>query len=147
VASCLLAIVMVIGCGDHGPPYAESALQWAVPNPWMSDGRYIGMTHFTAAELNRIHQGSKWGPINFVDADVPSTRPDQISVNAIDDNTWGAAAYSVRAKRCYLIVTVGDRTDHRYGSTFYGRLPAGATCVGLAATPANATSKDPLPEG
>lgn len=53
----------------------------------------------------------------------PQTRPDQISVNAIDDNTWGAAAYSVRAKRCYLIGTAAPYT---------AVCLRGAPCVGLA---------------
>jgi hypothetical protein len=142
-----IAATWLAGCGGHGPPYATSALDWATPNPSSSSGAYGGLSRYTAAELNRVHQGSRWGPITYVDAGVPSTRPDEVSVNPIDDYTWGAAAHSARDGRCYVIVITHDRTDPRYGSTHYGRLPAGATCVGSAATPATATSPSQPAEG
>ena len=135
------------GSGDEGkvPPYAQSALQWALPTVGDSD-QFIGLKRFTAAELNRTHHGSGWGPIAYVDADVPSTRPDEVSVNPIDDFTWGAAAHSVRAHRCYVVVVATDRENPRYVSTFYGELPEGAKCIGLKATPETAKSDSPLPE-
>jgi hypothetical protein len=70
-----------------------------------------------------------------------------ISVNPIDDYTWGAAAYSVRAGRCYLIVSMHDCDNPEYGSTMYGSLAPGESCLGTKAIPANATSNQPrLPE-
>lgn len=139
-----LVIISVSGCGT---PYATTALDWTVPNPWTSSGTFGGLGRFNAAELNRIHQGSGWGPIHYVDANVPSTRPDEVSVNPIDDYTWGAAAHSVRDGRCYVIVSAHDRNDPKYGSTFYGRLPLGAKCAGSAATLQAATSMEHVPEG
>ena len=65
--------------------------------------------------------GSGWGRITYVSANVPSTRPDLVSVNPIDDYTWGAAARSVRDGRCHVIVIVSDRTNPKYGNTRYGR--------------------------
>ena len=103
-----------------------------------------GLTHFTAAELNRTHHGAEWGPITYVGADTPSTRPDMVSVNPIDDYTWGAAAHSVRDGWCYLILMLDDRTNPNYGSTHYGRLSPGARCVGSAVTAQTATSDSPL---
>ena len=85
----LIGIVSAFACGGPGQPYAQSALENAVPNPWTSSGQFMGLTAFTAAELNRSHHGSHWGPITYVDADVASTRPDEVSVNPIDDFTWG----------------------------------------------------------
>jgi hypothetical protein len=93
-----------------GPPYAESALQVSVPAPWVS-GQFTGMDHFTADELTRIHQGAQWGPISYVSSEVPSVRPDMVSVNAIDPYTWGGAAFSLRAHRCYLILSALDATN------------------------------------
>lgn len=145
--AAVLIISGVISCGGYGPPYATTALDWTVPNPWTSSGTYAGLSRYNAIELNRIHQGSGWGPIKYVDATAPSTRPDEVSVNPIDDYTWGAAAHSVRDGRCYLIVSSHDRDNPRYGHTFYGRLAAGAKCAGSAATLATATSMQPLPEG
>ena len=147
------SLVLIVGAcsgaqaGSQRKPYAETALQWSVPNAWTPSGEFIGMSHFTAAELNNIHQGAGWGPITFVRGDVASTRPDEVSVNPIDDYTWGAAARSVRDGRCYIVVANFDRTNPKYGQTRYGRLPKGSRCVGSAATPAMATSEQPLAEG
>lgn len=79
-------------------------------------------------------------------ADVPCTRPERISVNPIDDYTWGAAARSVRTGRCCVVVTVHDRDDPGRGTTRYGQLPEGAACLGSAAIPATATSTQWPPE-
>jgi hypothetical protein len=85
--------------------------------------------------------------ITFVPADVPSTRPNMVSVNPIDQYTWGdAAAYSVRTDRCYLILSTEDPLNPQYGNTYYGRLAQGASCVGLAATRQTVTSSTEPPE-
>ena len=86
------------------------------------------------------------GRLPYVPADVPSTRPDMVSVNPIDQYTWGAAAYSVRTNRCYLILTAHNPSNPRYGNTFYGRLAQGAPCVGLAVTRQTVTSPTEPPE-
>jgi len=65
----------------HGPPYAESALQWATPDPKDQQSPSAGLMEFTAARLQQLKHGSEWGPIDYVGADVPSTRPDMVSVN------------------------------------------------------------------
>jgi hypothetical protein len=128
----------------HGPPYAESALQVSVPSPWTS-GQFTGMDHFTADELTRIHQGAQWGPISYVSSDVPSVRPDMVSVNAIDPYTWGAAAFSWRTHRCYLILLALDATNPMYGATFYGELSGNGQCIGATATRATVTgAQEPL---
>jgi hypothetical protein len=67
-------------------------------------------------------------------------------VNPIDDFTWGAAAYSVRAHRCYVIVVTNQKDNPKLGDTFYGVLPTGVSCTGNNATPDVARSRDPLPE-
>jgi hypothetical protein len=142
----VIGLSSVFACGEAAQPYAQSALQNAVPNPWTSSGQFIGLARFTATELNRTHQGSHWGPITYVSANVASTRPDEISVNPIDDFTWGAVAYSVRAHRCYVIVVTNQRDHPQFGDTFYGVLPKGASCTGTNATRETAKSLDPLPE-
>ena len=129
-----------------GPPYAESALLWSVPFPYTSSGQYIGMQHFTAEVLNRTKPAAQWGRIDYVPAAVPSTRPDMVSVNAVDDYTWGAAAFSVRTSRCYLILSSVDPTDTKFGNTFYGVLSAGSVCLGSAATPSGVTLASAPPE-
>ena len=130
----------------HGPPYAESALQWATPDPKDQQDPSAGLLEFTAARLQQLNHGSEWGPIDYVAASFPSTRPDMVSVNPIDKYTWGAAAYSVRTGRCYLILVADDLTNPRYGATYYGRLPIGAACVGSAANRATVTSTSEPPE-
>jgi hypothetical protein len=129
-----------------GSPYAESALSWSHPDPRTGKNPSLGELQWTADELNRVHQGHEWGPIIFVPADVPSTRPTMVSVNPIDQYTWGAAAYSIRTNRCYLILTAQDPSNPHYGGTFYGRLAQGSSCVGLAATRQTVTSPTQLPE-
>jgi hypothetical protein len=130
----------------HGPPYAESALQWATPDPKDQQDPSAGMLEFSATRLQQLKHGSVWGPIKYIAADVPSTRPDMVSVNPIDKYTWGAAAYSVRTARCYLILVAEDPNNPRYGATYYGRLPTGATCVASAASRATVTSTTEPPE-
>jgi hypothetical protein len=130
-----------------GPPYAESALSWSHPDPRTGKNPSAGEMQWTADELNRVHQGHEWGVITFVPADVPSTRPNMVSVNPIDQYTWGdAAAYSVRTDRCYLILSTEDPLNPQYGNTYYGRLAQGASCVGLAATRQTVTSSTEPPE-
>ncbi len=73
-------------------------------------------------------------------ADVPSTGPLVVSVNPIDDYTWGAAALSARTHRCYLVLYITDPTNLRHQTMHYGQLPEGAPCLGAAATPETVTS-------
>lgn len=129
-----------------GPPYAESALLWSVPSPYTKSGQYTGMEYFTADVLNRTQPAAEWGRIDYVPAAVPSSRPDMVSVNPIDDYTWSAAAFSVRTSRCYLILSSIDSTNTSFGQTLYGVLPPGAKCVGLAATRTSVTLANEPPE-
>jgi len=145
VFGALGTTIVVLSLYFPGPPYAESALQISVPAPWAS-GQFTGMDHFTADELTRIHQGAEWGPISYVPSDVPSVRPDMVSVNAIDPYTWGAAAFSLRTHRCYLILSALDTTNPMYGTTLYGELPAAGKCLGATATRATVTQAHEPPE-
>jgi hypothetical protein len=126
--------------------YAASVLLTATPSGWGADGRFVGMKRYTAAELARIGQGAAFGKTTFIPGNVPSTDPETVSANPIDEYTWGGAAYSTRAGRCYVIVVAVDRQNPKYGSMFYGILAPGEPCVGNAATLQTATSKDQLPE-
>ena len=74
--------------------------------------------------------------------DVPSTGPDVVSVNVVDDFTWGAAALSDQTDRCYVIVTAIDRDMPQFGGTRHGWLPKGEACLGASAVPARVTSSD-----
>ncbi len=145
-AGAIATILVTRNLYFPGLPYAEGALLWSLPEPSDKSGQYIGMLRYTADELNRTHPGAQWGPITYVPADVPSTRPNMVSVNPIDDYTWSAAAYSVRTSRCYLILSAVNRADPRLGDTFYGELPPGVACVGTAATPTTATERTEPPE-
>src|SRR5438309_3708780 len=104
-------------------------------------GTYIGLDRFTAKELARVRQGAELRPLRFVGADSPSTAPDVVSVNPIDRDTWSAVALSSRGF-CYAILSVHDRSNPTYGSTYFGRLAQPAACVGAAATPATVTDKE-----
>jgi hypothetical protein len=108
---------------------------------------YLVFSRYTADELNRLRQDPStraqlfWPQsqdldITYVPADVPSDGPLVVSVNAIDDYTWGAAARSDRTGRCYLVVLVRERESPRYGHTRDGVLTDGLPCTGSAATPA-----------
>jgi hypothetical protein len=145
-AAAIVVTLSVTTAIHNSLPSAESALLWAAPNPWDASGRFTSLRHFSAAELNHLHAGDQLGPIRFVAADVASTRPDVVSVNPIDDATWGAASYSVRAHRCYLMLVVAEPGHPASTSVLFGRLPDGAACVGLAATPKQVRSQDLPPE-
>jgi hypothetical protein len=120
--------------GFQGPPDGLSALNIALPPPWTSTYEFIGLTHFTADELNRINRGSKYPrQLTYVTADVPSTSPNVVSVNPIDDYTWGAAVLSLRGD-CLLILKTHKAENPKHGNAFYGWYPRGAPCLGSAAT-------------
>jgi hypothetical protein len=120
--------------GLSRPPDGLSALNIALPPPWTSTYEFIGLTHFTADELNRINLGSKYPrQLTYVTADVPSTSPDVVSVNPIDDYTWGAAVLSLRGD-CLLILNTHKPENPKHGDAFYGWYPRGAPCLGSAAT-------------
>ncbi len=141
-----LTVPVVVHIVAPGAPYAEVVLIWALPDPQSSRDPQLGFTQFTAAELTAMHQGAQWGTITYVPADVPSSRPDMVSVNPIDTHTWGAAAYSSRARACYLVLSVLDGLNSAKGHDYYGRLPRGKPCVGSAATSETVAFQRPLPE-
>jgi hypothetical protein len=112
---------------------------------------YLVYSRYTADEMNRLLQDpdgrahllwrSEKGPsITYVPADVASDGPLVVSVNPIDDFTWGAAALSDRTRRCYLQVHVREPENPRYGHTRFGRLAEGRPCTGSEATRANTRS-------
>ena len=142
LASAVLADPIGLGPGiASGPPDAQDSLLFAMPSGRDSAGAYLGLDQFTADELDRIHEGMELRPLRFIGADMPSTGPDVVSVNPIDRYTWAAAALSSRGI-CYAIVSAHDRANPKYGSTYFGRLPHGAACVGSAASPATVTGRD-----
>ena len=112
---------------------------------------YLVYSRYTADEMNRLLQDpdgraqllwrSTEGPyVTYVPADVPSDGPLVVSVNPIDDFTWGSAALSDRTQRCYLEVRVREPDNPRYGHTRFGRLAEGLPCKGSEATRANTRS-------
>lgn len=136
-----LAAVLKATGGRPGPG-AQSSLEYSSPPARDASGRFLGFGRFDAAELNRIRQGKELRKLRFVGPDVPSTGPAVVSVNVIDDFTWGAAALSDQNDRCYLVVRAIDRDKPQFGGTQHGWLPKGEPCVGAAAVPARVTLPD-----
>ncbi len=139
----LLAALAALGTalGLRPEPGAQSSLEFAVPAPSIA-GSHGGYSPFTAEELNRMGQGRELRRIHYVGPDVPSQGPGTVSVNVIDDFTWGGAAFSTQTERCYVVVAVTDRSNPQYGSTKYGWLPEGERCVGRSATLATAIDEE-----
>jgi hypothetical protein len=128
---------------EHGMP------RLPVDRPEYSE--YLLYSRFTADEMNRVGQDPDrrahliWRSledqtITYVPADVASDGPLVVSVNPIDDYTWGAAALSERTQRCYLEVHVREMENPKYGHTRWGRLAEGLPCKGSEATRANTRS-------
>ena len=112
---------------------ATAGLMWGSPIYSESGGSFEPMTTYTADYLNE-HKVPSQGPLVYVDADVPSTGPTEVSVNAIDAHTWGAASLSSQDGFCYLMVDVADRENPTYGNTLFGKVEA-RDCVGSLARP------------
>jgi len=150
VAGCLVGwFILVHGLaailratGGRPGPGAQSSLEYAWPTSRDSSGRFLGYSRFDAAELNRIQQGKDLRDIRYVGPDVPSSGPDVVSVNVLDDFTWGAAALSDQTDRCYLLLKVTDRERPQFGTTLHGWLPKGAPCLGASAVPERVTGPD-----
>ncbi|MDQ3641979.1 MAG: hypothetical protein M3450_11115, partial [Actinomycetota bacterium] len=58
-----------------------------------------------------------------------------MSVNVVDDFTWGAASFSDQTDRCYLILLVTDREGPQYTKRLFHRPPKREPCVGASAVP------------
>lgn len=112
---------------------ATATLQRLPPDPYDASGQFQGLASFTAERLNGMNEDPVRG-ITFVSADEPSTGPTVVSVNPIDDYTWGAAALSARSGVCYLTLLAIDRENTRLFHSKRGWLPPGSKCVGKAAT-------------
>lgn len=91
------------------------------------NGHYLTRT---AAALNARHQGKEWGSITYVEKDIPSTGPYVVSVNPIDQHTWGAVALDPHRHRCFAILLYSDPNNAGYGGTLYGELPSDKQCAG-----------------
>ena len=133
------AILRATGARDPG---AQSSLWAAWPTARDDSGRFLGYSRFDAAELNRVQQGRELRAIRYVGPDVPSTGPDVVSVNVVDNFTWGAAALSDENEHCYLLLHVTDRERPEFGSTFFERLPKGEPCLGASAVPERVRASD-----
>lgn len=129
----------------HDLPLATRSLLFGGPESHDSTRRFVGYDRFTADELNRVYPGSQreaiTGPIRFLPADIPSTGPSEVSVNPIDDYTWGAASAMPQGP-CFLILWSADRSNPEFGGATFGVLPAGTSCVGAKAIPENVPLKD-----
>lgn len=141
------ALVYLLGgitrwAGARPGPGAQSSLEIASPDPWLPSGAFGGYTRFTADELNRIKQGHDLRSIRHVPADQASTGPSVVSVNPIDDFTWGAAALSDETGRCYLTLVAHEHQRPEFGGTYYGWLAKNEPCVGAKAVPDRVTSSD-----
>jgi hypothetical protein len=118
---------------------------------------YLVYSRYTAEEMNRLLQDPdglahlhglahlRWRseqgpPITYVPADVASDGPLVVSVNPIDDFTWGATALSGRTGRCHLKVLVRDPEHPRYGHIRDGLLADSLPCKGSEATRASTRS-------
>lgn len=109
---------------------AQFNLEESIPVPWTSNGEYIPLTKFTPADLNGAQP---WWDVRrraYVPADIASDRSSVISINPIDDFTWGAAAFSNRRALCYLVLLAIDPNDPNHSETFYGILPHRSKCFG-----------------
>lgn len=150
VAGCIVGwFVLVYGLaailkatGARPGPGAQDSLLSAWPTARDDSGHFLGYSRFDSAELNRIQQGKELRPIRYVGPDVPSTGPDVVSVNVVDDFTWGAAALSDQTKHCYLVLHVTDRERPEFGSAFFERLPKGEPCLGASAVPERVRASD-----
>lgn len=111
---------------------ATTTLSYLPPEPRDGD-KYAGLARFTADYLNK-NSPPRFKDIKFVPPDEPSTGPAVVSVNPIDDHTWGAVALSLRTGVCYLTLSAIDPSDTRLGGSKRGWLPRGSRCVGEAAT-------------
>lgn len=149
-AGCVVAwFVLVYGLvgllratGARPGPGAQSSLENSTPAARDASGRFLGLRRFDAAELNRIGQGKQLRKLRFVGPDVPSTGPDVVSVNAIDDFTWGAAALSDQTDRCYVILEILDRDRPQFGTTRFDWLSKAEPCTGASAIPDRVTGSD-----
>lgn len=115
-------------------PSATATLQRLPPDAYDSSGRFLGLASYTAERLNALNDDRVRG-VTFVAAEEPSTGPKVVSVNPIDDYTWGAAALSARSGVCYLTLLAINKDNPRLGGFKRGWLPPGSNCVGKAATP------------
>jgi len=126
-----------LGLGETtAPSDAEAALARAVPPNETDREISVPLSHYGASELANLRRGD--GSVDtYVDATVPSTGPNVISVNPIDDFTWGAAAKSRSSGICHLVVIVKDQEDPSSTKAMRGELAKGNLCVGSAANPTN----------
>lgn len=125
---------------------ATYTLQRLPPHAYDSSGHFLGVSSFTAERLNRM-SNDRVRDLTFVSADEPSTGPKVVSVNPIDDYTWGAAALSARSGVCYLTLLAVDPENPRLGGFKRGWLPRGSRCVGEAATKVTVRNMNwPTPE-
>jgi hypothetical protein len=136
----LLPEILGFGGGEecHPKENATCSLDFALPSPWTKAHNFIPLTTFNVEYLNSHREGRR-AEIHYVDAHVASDGPGVVSVNPIDDFTWGAAAKSRKTGRCFLILAQHDRADPGLGTTKYGELSQQAPCVGSAAIPEKVT--------
>lgn len=137
-----LRLPMIFGADGRRDDLTESAtavLEELPPEPWDGD-QFLGMMRFDEHYLNE-NSALALEKVNFVSSEVESTRPKVVSVNPIDDFTWGAAARSAKTGDCFVMVVLLDREDPRRGSFRYERF-SGGPCQGTLAVPERVTKSD-----
>lgn len=123
---------------------ATEALVASVPDLNPANSRGVTESTFDATYLNN-HRTGVLTKITFVGATEPSNKSSVISVNPIDETTWGAAAMSSKNQICYLILV--NFADGATGSgwTHFGSLPRGVACTGASVTKQSVTAAGSWP--
>lgn len=85
-----------------------------------------------------IHQGGN----SYLESSQPSSGPKVVSVNAIDEFTWGAAAKSNEDGICYLILIIRDPADPTSSKALRRELTKGSPCLGSAANPKDISAEN-----
>ena len=101
------------------------------------------MTKFTAEYMNRANWGYYEGQrLVYLNRDQDSGNYRQISVNPIDEYTWGAATRGADDE-CYGILAAHDPTNPTYGYTRFTRFGKTEHCRGSMATPTTVRGTNP----
>jgi len=111
---------------------ATAGLLYSVPDPW-ARGTFEPLVRFDAEKLNEL-RGGVGLRLLYVPADSASVGPAVVSVNPIDDFTWGAAALS-KEGRCYLILILHKPADPKKLDARFAVGGGSGPCVGADAKP------------
>jgi hypothetical protein len=145
----LLALLAACGKGAPGSGSgtdlsAQNVLLEVFPDPDPADaGTEKPMTDFTFEKITGPDRvpGVAYEvfdvPIRFLPSDGVSTASNEVSVDVLDAYEWRAAARSSQDGVCYTVRSTADRTDPKFGATYFGQLPEGTPCSAKHITPEN----------